>query len=211
MKKDTHTKLKSLIRNILSEMKQSTPVRHKTPTVKKTIKESLKSSIIRMIKEELEDVNITEMARTPMEISADGVVSGLGSKFIVPDEASPTGFIAKGHRAIKDGTPARPPKGPYVKKTDNPNMGRSTSTDTEQPSTVDVSIDGKKLDVNFYDVPGRDIERTLFDEAFILLGDKLGLHGKISASAIAAIKSAQETGGNVDLTFDRTSKEIRKK
>lgn len=210
MKNDnTHKKLKSLIRTVLSEMKQTKP----TPKIRKITKESLKTSIVRMIKEELEDANITEMARTPMEVSPEGVVSGLGAKFIVPDPNSPTGHSTKGHRTFKDGTPAVPPKGPYVRKTEVPNSPDSSPPigNSEQSTRVDVTIDGKKLDTDFYDVPGRDIERILFDDAFVLLGDALGLHGKISASAIAAVKSAQENGGNVSLTFDRTSKEIRKK
>ena len=105
-----------------------------TPTVSK---ESLKESIIKMIREELE-----EMARTPMTVS-NGVVSGAGAKFVVKDPASSTGYSLKGHPKFPDGTPANPPKGPYVPK-GNVGMGRPASEESVNGS-IDVKVDGKSL------------------------------------------------------------------
>lgn len=105
-----------------------------TPTVSK---ESLKESVIRMIREELE-----EMARTPMTVN-NGVVSGAGSKFIVQDPASSTGYSLKGHPKFPDGTPAAAPKGPYVPK-GQVGMGRPASEENVNGS-IDVKVDGKSL------------------------------------------------------------------
>ena len=110
-----------------------------TPTVSK---ESLKESIVKMIREELE-----EMARTPMTVS-NGVVSGAGAKFIVKDESSSTGYALKGHPKFPDGTPAQPPKGPYVKKGNRPD---ADGDDFEGPpaeeadSSIEVKANGKSI------------------------------------------------------------------
>ena len=124
-----------------SEPKEKTESK-KLPVVKKpatptVAKESLKESIIKMIREELD-----EMARTPMTIN-NGVVSGAGAKFIVKDPASSTGYSLKGHPKFPDGTPANPPKGPYVPK-GNVGMGRPASEESVNGS-IDVKVDGKSL------------------------------------------------------------------
>jgi hypothetical protein len=124
-----------------SEPKEKTESK-KLPVVKKpatptVAKESLKESIIKMIREELD-----EMARTPMTIN-NGVVSGAGAKFIVKDPASSTGYSLKGHPKFPDGTPANPPKGPYVPK-GNAGMGRPASEESVNGS-IDVKVDGKSL------------------------------------------------------------------
>lgn len=86
----------------------------KLPVVKKPANPQkvgdLKEEIIAMIRESIE-----EMAR---------VKGAVGSKFKVQDPNSPTGWVVKGHKTIPDGTPTEAPKGPYVPKGDNPNMGR---------------------------------------------------------------------------------------
>lgn len=105
-----------------------------TPTVSK---ESLKESVIRMIREELE-----EMARTPMTVN-NGVVSGAGSKFIVQDPSSSTGYSLKGHPKFPDGTPATAPKGPYVPK-GQVGMGRPASEESTNGS-IDIKVDGRSI------------------------------------------------------------------
>lgn len=86
----------------------------KLPVVKKPATPqkvgSLKEEILQMIREEID-----EMAR---------VKGAVGSKFKVQDPSSPTGWVVKGHKTIPDGTPTEAPKGPYVPKGENPNMGR---------------------------------------------------------------------------------------
>jgi hypothetical protein len=77
---------------------------------------SLKEEIVKMIRESLE-----EMART---------AGSIGSKYKVEDPNSPTGWSVKGHKTIPDGTPTEAPKGPYVPKGTNPNMGRPKKMDT---------------------------------------------------------------------------------
>lgn len=129
-----------------SEPKEKTESK-KLPVVKKpatptVAKESLKESIIKMIREELD-----EMARTPMTIN-NGVVSGAGAKFIVKDESSSTGYALKGHPKFPDGTPAQPPKGPYVKKGNRPD---ADGDDFEGPpaeeadSSIEVKANGKSI------------------------------------------------------------------
>jgi len=76
---------------------------------------AVKEEIIKMIRESLE-----EMART---------AGSIGSKYKVEDPSSPTGWVVKGHKSIPDGTPTEPPKGPYVPKGENPNIGRPKKTD----------------------------------------------------------------------------------
>jgi len=92
----------------------------KLPVVKKPATPQkvgdLKEEIIAMIRESIE-----EMAR---------VKGAVGSKFKVQDPSSPTGWVVKGHKTIPDGTPTEAPKGPYVPKGTNPNMGRPKKVDT---------------------------------------------------------------------------------
>lgn len=90
----------------------------KLPVVKKPANPqkvgSIKEEILQMIREEID-----EMAR---------VKGAVGSKFKVQDPNSPTGWVVKGHKTIPDGTPTEAPKGPYVKKGENPNLGRPKAT-----------------------------------------------------------------------------------
>ena len=90
----------------------------KLPVVKKPANPqkvgSIKEEILQMIREEID-----EMART---------AGSIGSKYKVEDPNSPTGWVVKGHKTIPDGTPTEAPKGPYVPKGTNPNMGRPKST-----------------------------------------------------------------------------------
>lgn len=114
MKNTNREKLKLIIRNVISEM-----------TTKPKQKVSTKATVMSIIKEEIARAKkINEMARQPITVDDKGVLSGLGAKFIVPDEKSPTGHSTKGHGTFKDGTPAQPPKGPYVPKSGNSNIGR---------------------------------------------------------------------------------------
>lgn len=90
----------------------------KLPVVKKPANPqkvgSIKEEILQMIREEID-----EMART---------AGSIGSKYKVADASSPTGWVVKGHKTIPDGTPTEAPKGPYVPKGENPNMGRPKTT-----------------------------------------------------------------------------------
>jgi hypothetical protein len=91
----------------------------KLPVVKKPANPqkvgNLKEEILSMIREEID-----EMART---------AGSVGSKF--KKETEPGKWVVMGHPTIPDGTPTTPPKGPYVAKGTNPNMGRPKKT----PST----------------------------------------------------------------------------
>lgn len=102
----------------------------KTPVVKKPANPQkvgdLKEEIMQMIRESIE-----EMAR---------VKGAVGSKFKVQDPNSPTGWVVKGHKTIPDGTPTEAPKGPYVPKGDNPNMGRP------KKAAVDIGGDDDEAD-----------------------------------------------------------------
>ena len=93
----------------------------KLPVVKKPANPqkvgNIKEEILQMIREEID-----EMART---------AGSIGSKYKVEDPNSPTGWVVKGHKTIPDGTPTEAPKGPYVPKGTNPNLGR--------PKTAPVS------------------------------------------------------------------------
>ena len=110
----------------------------KLPVVKKPSTPSvMKEDVVAMIREELEKHRTDEMARTPASIR-DGVAYGIGNKFKVQDTNSPTGWSIKGHpnpELYPDGMPTEAPKGPYVPKGDNPNMGRPKK-DAAAPSTI---------------------------------------------------------------------------
>jgi hypothetical protein len=132
----------------------------KLPLVKKPANPQkvgdLKEEILNMVREALDSHNMSEMAR---------VKGAVGSKFKVQDANSPTGWSVKGHNTIPDGTPTEAPKGPYVAKGFNPNMGRPKKAgvnvdagddgadDDDSPeavgggfnSTIDVVIDGDKI------------------------------------------------------------------
>jgi hypothetical protein len=99
----------------------------KLPVVKKPSTPSvMKEDVVAMIREELEKRRTDEMARTAAGIK-DGVAYGIGNKFKVEDANSPTGWAIKGHpnpELYPDGMPTEAPKGPYVPKGENPNMGR---------------------------------------------------------------------------------------
>ena len=114
----------------------------KLPVVKKPATPSvMKEDIVSMIREELEKHRTDEMSRTPASIR-DGIAYGIGNKFKVEDPASPTGWAIKGHpnpELYPDGTPTEAPKGPYVPKGDNPNMGRPKKNATA-PS-IDMGSD----------------------------------------------------------------------
>jgi hypothetical protein len=101
----------------------------KLPVVKKPANPqkvgNIKEEILQMIREE-----ISEMSR------AKGSV---GTKFKVRDSSSPTGWVVKGHPTIPDGTEIEAPKGPYVPKGENPNMGRPKKSQT--PSIDDMADD----------------------------------------------------------------------
>ena len=103
----------------------------KTPTIKKPANPQkvgdLKEEIMKMIRESIE-----EMAR---------VKGAVGSKFKVQDPTSPTGWVVKGHKTIPDGTPTDAPKGPYVPKGENPNMGRPKKADVETGDEDEVDDD----------------------------------------------------------------------
>ena len=158
MKPESQTKLKSIIKDILSEMIQQKRVSRKQPPRKLT-KESLKHNIVTMINEEITRAKkIHEMARPPVTVDSKGVVSGLGAKFIVPDAKSPTKFSVKGHTKFEDGTPAVPPKLNtginYVKigdrSTDSPNapkkiggwMSKSDKEKAEDTEEEDAEDEG---------------------------------------------------------------------
>jgi hypothetical protein len=97
----------------------------KLPVVKKPANPqkvgSIKEEILGMIREAIAEADLDEMAR---------VKGAVGAKFKVQDPNSPTGWVVKGHKTIPDGTPTEAPKGPYVPKGDNPNLGRPKKTDT---------------------------------------------------------------------------------
>jgi hypothetical protein len=122
-------------------------------TTKPKQKVSTKATVMSIIKEEIARAKkINEMARQPITVDDKGVVSGLGAKFIVPDEKSPTGHSTKGHGTFKDGTPAQPVKGPYVPKSGNVNIGRPTKSsgngwmsksDKAEMDAADAEIDGE--------------------------------------------------------------------
>lgn len=145
MKNTNREKLKLIIRNVISEM-----------TTKPKQKVSTKATVMSIIKEEIARAKrINEMARQPMTVDDKGVVSGLGAKFIVPDEKSPTGHSTKGHGTFKDGTPAQPPKGPYVPISGNSNIGRPSKnaaggwmskSDKAELDAADAEIDGEDGD-----------------------------------------------------------------
>lgn len=115
---------------------------------------SIKEEIINMIREAIAETDLTEMAR---------VKGAVGAKFKVKDPSSPTGWVVKGHKTIPDGTPTEAPKGPYVPKGDNPNLGRPKKVDVgsdeeadddeaapeatgaEANSTISVTLDGDNI------------------------------------------------------------------
>lgn len=112
----------------------------KLPVVKKPATPSvMKEDVVAMIREELEKHRTDEMARTPASIR-DGVAYGIGNKFKVQDMTSPTGWSIKDHPNSKlypDGMPTEAPKGPYVPKGENPNVGRPE----KDVSSMDVGSD----------------------------------------------------------------------
>lgn len=141
-----NTQMKSGGKSITSTSEPKTKSEgKKLPTVKKPTtpmvsKSSLKESIIQMIHEELE-----EMARTPMTVDDNGVVSGVNAKFIVKDPASSTGYSLKGHPKFTDGTAVQPPKGPYVPKGNDGRQAPSPDGASAESGSISVKVDGKSL------------------------------------------------------------------
>jgi hypothetical protein len=150
----------------------------KLPVVKKPANPQkvgdLKEEIMDMIRESIE-----EMART---------AGAVGSKFKVQDPSSPTGWVVKGHKTIPDGTPTEAPKGPYVPKGTNPNMGR--------PKKVDAApVGGKTSDA----ATKEEIENIL--TAAPETSDE---------EIINQLSSNEEAGFNTDPTFiKKTADELR--
>lgn len=87
----------------------------------------IKEDIMKMIRESLE-----EMARTAAVKGNDGVVrGGVSLNNRKKDPKSPTGWSMVGHKKFPDGTPVEAPKNTganYVKKGENPNMGRPSQS-----------------------------------------------------------------------------------
>ena len=153
----------------------------KLPVVKKPATPqkvgSIKEEIMTMIRE-----SIAEMAR---------VKGAVGSKFKVQDPASPTGWSVKGHKTIPDGTPTEAPKGPYVPKGENPNMGRPKKADISSPS---VSGGGS-------DVATRDEIENILTAAPETSDEEI----------ISQLSSNEEAGFNTDPVFiKKTADELRK-
>lgn len=91
----------------------------KVPTPKQP-KVGLKEDIVSMIREAIEECGIEEMARTA------GAVAPEFRKEIEPGK-----WVIMGHpnqTKYPDGTPTTAPKGPYVKKGRNTDLGRPTKT-----------------------------------------------------------------------------------
>jgi hypothetical protein len=176
----------------------------KLPVVKKPSTPSvMKEDVVAMIREELEKRRTDEMARTAAGIK-DGVAYGIGNKFKVEDANSPTGWAIKGHpnpELYPDGMPTEAPKGPYVPKGENPNMGRpkkavpALSTDTgsddvgddseedddegdSQPMTsakpnskVIVKLNGKKIGIFDFRLPSGKISNDNMEKNLYRIED----------------------------------------
>ena len=154
--KKENTKMKSGDKTITktTEPKEKTEGK-KLPVVKKPKNpkgEKIKEAILNMVRDVIAE-SIEEMARTAAEMGEDGIVhGGIGTNNRRQDPKSPTGWSIVNHKKFPDGTPCDAPKNTganYVKKGDNPNMGRPTSTVKQKKManspTITVNINGKAI------------------------------------------------------------------
>ena len=159
----------------------------KLPVVKKPANPqkvgNIKEDILKMIREEID-----EMART---------AGSIGSKYKVADPSSPTGWVVKGHKTIPDGTPTEAPKGPYVPKGENPNMGRPK---TSAPATTDKAAIARTEDAveTILKFKPNATEKEIADQLATQGSDEepLSLDASVIANAISKAKevtSGEET------------------
>lgn len=194
----------------------------KLPVVKKPANPQkvgdLKEDIVSMIREALDSHRVEEMAR---------VAGAVGSKFKVQDPNSPTGWVVKGHKTIPDGTPTDAPKGPYVPKGINPNMGRpktaaagSSSVDGEPVgATLDVSFNGDLLDFDFLNNTWPKSKAYIEGNVMTELGDA-ALTAKVGQSVYNKIEAAKEldidgklnkSNNKVELYFNKATNTLEAK
>jgi hypothetical protein len=198
----------------------------KLPVVKKPANPQkvgdLKEEILNMVREALDSHNMSEMAR---------VKGAVGSKFKVQDTNSPTGWSVKGHNTIPDGTPTEAPKGPYVAKGFNPNMGRPKKAgvnvdagddgadDDDSPeavgggfnSTIDVVIDGDKIgQLDLSKIKGSAagyLGSMLRANGFVLKPDS-GVSAKLDQYMDMYVDDMLPAGASLDLQLGTNSIEL---
>jgi hypothetical protein len=140
MKADSSKKMTAAIKDSKDEPKR--PVIKKLPKQEQT---TIKESFFKMIKEEIESSElVSEMGRLAQTVGPDGVVRGVGAKFVVDDPKSKTGYSLMGHPKFPNGIPAEKPKEQYVTK-GNTGMGRPTAEPTGDSSVISVKVNSKTI------------------------------------------------------------------
>lgn len=160
----------------------------KLPVVKKPANPqkvgNIKEEILTMIRESIE-----EMAR---------VKGAVGNKFKAKDPNSPTGWVVKGHKTIPDGTPTEAPKGPYVPKGDNPNMGRPKVASAPIGDKVSISRTEDAVE-NILKFKPNATEKEIVDQLTSQNSDETPFNLDATVVANAITKAKQSTASDVSI------------
>lgn len=189
----------------------------KLPVVKKPAQpkgEKIKEEILKMVRDVIRE-NVTEMARTAVELGDDGIVHGsISTANRKQDPKSPTGWSIVGHKKFPDGTPCDAPKNTganYVKKNPTAPSGSMGRPKKEVSSTITVNVNGKSIDQFSFKLPsGKDDTRplkTMVDKFFYEKNPEMAAYGldpsvytKFEEMADLYIDDALPANALVDLT-----------